>query len=161
MGSKQVEKPKPPEKTQKEILREQKRNIEKSIRNIEKELKNTEKEEAKMKTEIKKLVNAGNTTTAKQVAKDIVRLKNQGAKLNQFIGQLKGVSLRIASVGAINSISEAMEETGKAISMISGKMDAGKIQMLTKQLLMEDSKLEMKSDLMGEIIDNMNKLVFE
>ena len=53
MGSKQPEPPKEPEKTTKEIIRDQKRGIDKSIRNLEKEKKNTEREEEKMKKEIK------------------------------------------------------------------------------------------------------------
>ncbi len=156
MGSK-PEKPKEPEKTQKEIIREQRRNIDRSIRDLERELKKTDKDEAKMKKEIKGLVEKGQTVAAKGMAKDIVRLKNQSKKLNQFIGQLRGVSLRVASLGALSSLSEAMEETGKAIATVSKNLDSSKLQKLSKQLVMEDAKLEMKSEMMGEILDGMGE----
>jgi len=138
-------------------IRQQKRNIQHSVRNIEREKKRTERELDKIKKEIKKMAMAGQTKAAKMMAKDIVRMRNQVDKMNQFCGQLKGVEIRISGLNSLNELSEAMEEAGKSIMAVSGKLDAKKMQTLSKQLCMEDAKLDMKSEMMTEILDSMGE----
>lgn len=140
-----------------EQIRQQKRNIQHSIRNIEREKKRTERELEKMKKEIKTMVTKGQTTAAKMLAKDIVRMKNQIEKMTQFCGQLKAVEIRVGSLSSLNELTIAMEEAGKAIMSVSNKLDAGKMQQLSKQLCMEDAKLDMKSEMMSEILDGMGE----
>ena len=158
MGAEQAKEiQKAPEKSARELIREQKRNIERSIRNIEREKKHVERDEEKMKKEIKKMVTAGQTQAAKMLAKDIVRMKKQINQMTQFAGQLKAVSIRVGSLSSLNELSTAMEEAGKAIMMVSNKLDANKLNQLSKQLCMEDAKLDMKSEMMTEILDGMGE----
>jgi hypothetical protein len=156
MGQAEVKVPEK-EVSARDQIRQQKRNIQHSIRNIEREKKRTEKEQEKMKKEIKKMVTAGQTKAARTLAKDIVRMKNQIEKMTQFCGQLKAVEIRVGSLSSLNELSIAMEEAGKAIMTVSSKLDAGKMQQLSKQLCMEDAKLDMKSEMMGEILDGMGE----
>ena len=157
MGQEQTKQPEVKELSAKDQIRQQKRNIQHSIRNIEREKKKTERELEKMKKEIKKMVTAGQTNSAKTLAKDIVRMKNQIEKMTQFCGQLKAVEIRVGSLSSLNELASAMEDAGKAIMVVSSKLDAGKMQQLSKQLCMEDAKLDMKSDMMSEILDGMGE----
>lgn len=157
MGQQESTVPQVKELTPKEQIRQQRRNIQHSIRNIEREKRNMERDEAKMKKEIKKMVTKGQTQAAKMLAKDIVRLKKQGERMTQFIGQLKAVEIRVGSLSSLNELSTAMEEAGKAIMTVSSKLSPQKLQQLSKQLIMEDAKLDMKSEMMSEILDGMGE----
>jgi charged multivesicular body protein 2B len=91
------------------------------------------------------------------IARDIVRMKGQIEKMTEFCGQLKAVSLRISSISTLNELSNAMEEAGKAITAVSGKLDAQKLAEMAKTLSKEDAKLDMKQEMMTEILDGIGE----
>ena len=95
-----------PEKPVKEQIREQKRAVVRSKRNLQREQKKLEHEKKKMIKEIKKMAQKGQTTGAKMLAKDIVRSTNQIKKLEQFVGQLSSISMRISSCSSLNELRE-------------------------------------------------------
>ena len=86
-----------PEMPVRDQIRLQKRSVDRSRRVLEREAKKLERERKKMLAQIKKLAEKGQTAGAKMLAKDIVRAKNQQAKIEQAVGQLNAVSLRIGS----------------------------------------------------------------
>lgn len=70
---------------------------------------------------------------------------------------LKTLSLRVAMINSVNELTSALEEAGKAISLVSGQLDAGKLSELSRGLAKEDAKLEMKQELLSEVMDNMGE----
>ena len=145
-----------PEKPIKEQIREQKRSVDRSKRSLEREAKKLERERKKMLAQIKKMAEKGQTTGAKMLAKDIVRSKNQQAKLEQFIGQLNAVSLRIGSCASLNELGDAMNNCAKAMTLVSSKLDTKKLAQIGKTLAKQDMMLEMKSDMMSEVLDSLD-----
>ena len=145
-----------PEKPIKEQIREQKRSVDRSKRSLEREAKKLERERKKMLAQIKKMAENGQTTGAKMLAKDIVRSKNQQAKLEQFIGQLNAVSLRIGSCASLNELGDAMNNCAKAMTLVSSKLDTKKLAQIGKTLAKQDMMLEMKSDMMSEVLDSLD-----
>ena len=89
------------------------------------------------------------------MARDIVRLTNQINKMSEFVGQLTAVSMRISSISSLNELSNAMEEAGKAITIVSSKLDSGKLANMAKTMAKEDAKLDMKQDMMQDILDDL------
>jgi superfamily II DNA/RNA helicase len=75
----------------------------------------------------------------------------------EFVGQLKACIMRISSVSTLNELSLAMEEAGKAISLVSGKLDTKKLAEISKTLVKEDARLDMKQDMMEDIFDNLGE----
>lgn len=73
------------------------------------------------------------------------------------MGHLKALSLRVSTINSINELTTALEEAGKAISLVSGHLDAGKLSELSKGLAKEDAKLEMKQEFLSEVLDNMGE----
>ena len=146
-----------PEKPVKEQIREQKRAVDRSKRNLQREQKKLEREKKKMLTEIKKMAQKGQTTGAKMLAKDIVRATNQMKKLEQFVGQLNAVSMRISSCSTLNELGDAMNNAAKAMTLVSNKLDTKKLQAMAKVLAKEDMKLEMKSDMMSDVLDSLGE----
>ena len=146
-----------PEKPIKDQIREQKRSVDRSKRALEREAKKLERERKKMLAQIKKMAQKGQTTGAKMLAKDIVRSKNQQAKLEQFVGQLSAVSLRIGSCASLNELGDAMSNCAKAMTLVSSKLDTKKIAQMGKELAKQDMMLEMKSDMMSEVLDSLDE----
>ena len=146
-----------PEKPIKDQIREQKRSVDRSKRALEREKRKLENEKKKMLREIKKMAQKGQTTGAKMLAKDIVRSKNQQAKLEQFVGQLSAVSLRIGSCASLNELGDAMSNCAKAMTLVSSKLDTKKIAQMGKELAKQDMMLEMKSDMMSEVLDSLDE----
>ena len=146
-----------PEKPVREQIREQKRQVDRSSRNLVREQKKLEREKKKMLVEIKKMATKGQTAGAKMLAKDIVRCTNQIKKIDQFVGQLKAVSMRITSCSTLNELGDAMSNAAKAMTLVSNKLDPKKMQQLAKIVAKEDFKLDMVSDMMGESMDTLGE----
>ena len=146
-----------PEVPVKEQIRAQKRSVDRSKRSLEREQKKLEREKKKMLQEIKKMAAKGQTTGAKMLAKDIVRSTNQIKKLEQFVGQLNAVSMRISSCSTLNELGDAMNSAAKAMTLVSNKLDTKKLQQIAKVLEKEDMKLDMKSDMMSDIMDSIGE----
>ena len=142
-----------PEKPVKEQIRDQKRAVDRSKRNLVREQKKLEREKKKMLAEIKKMAQKGQTAGAKMLAKDIVRSTNQIKKIEQFVGQLTAVSMRISSCQTLNELGDAMTNASKAMTLVSNKLDPKKMQQMAKIVAKEDFKLDMISDMMGEAMD--------
>ena len=146
-----------PEKPLKEQIREQKRSVDRSKRGLEREAKKLERDRKKMLTEIKKLATKGQVQGAKMMAKDIVRCQNQIKKLEQFIGQLNAVSLRIGMCNSLNELGDAMTNCANAMTLVSSKLDAKKVAELGRTMAKEDMKLDMKADMMSDVLDSLDE----
>ena len=146
----------PPEIPVKEQIKMQKRSVDRSRRALEREAKKLERERKKMLTQIKKLAESGKTTGAKMLAKDIIRSKNQQAKIEQCVGQLSAVSLRIGACASLNELSDAMTNCANAMTLVSSKLDAKKMAHMAKEMAKQDMQLEMKSDMMSEVLEALD-----
>ena len=146
-----------PEKPVKEQIKEQKRSVERSKRALEREAKKLERDRKKMLAQIKKLAEKGQTTGVKMLAKDIVRCKTQKEKLEQFIGQLNAVALRIGSCSSLNELGDAMTNCANAMTLVSSKLDTKKLAEMGKMMAKQDMALDMKSEMMEEILDSLDE----
>ena len=145
-----------PEIPVKEQIKMQKRSVDRSRRALEREAKKLERERKKMLVQIKKLAEKGQTTGAKMMARDIVRSKSQQAKLEQFVGQLSAVSLRIGSCATLNELGDAMANCANAMILVSSKLDAKKLAHMAKEIAKQDMQLDMKADMMSDILESID-----
>jgi hypothetical protein len=77
--------------------------------------------------------------------------------MTDFIGQLTALSFRIGSISTLNELSDALENAGKAMSLVSSKLDSGKLANMAKTLAKEDAKLDMKEDMMNDILEGIGE----
>ena len=135
----------------------QKRSVDRSRRSLEREAKKLERERKKMLTQIKKLAEKGQTTGAKMLAKDIVRAQKQQQKLEQFVGQLNAVSLRIGSCMTLNELGDAMANCANAMTLVSSKLDPKRLAQMAKEIAKQDELLEMKSEMISEVLESLDE----
>ena len=85
------------------------------------------------------------------MARDIVRMTTQMNKLTEFIGQLSAISLRISSVNSLNELSDAMDQAGKAMTLVSSKL-----AQIGTTMAKEDAKLDMMQDILDDLGGEMD-----
>ena len=91
------------------------------------------------------------------LARDIVRINAQTARLTDFIGQLSALSLKISCMSSLNELNDAMTNAAQAMCLVSSKLDTNKLRNMAKVMAKEDAKLEMKQDMMSDVLDGVGE----
>ena len=136
-------------------FKSQQRAIDKSRRTIDREREKMERQRKKNLEEFKKMAQNGNQAGAKMMAKDIVRLQNQSKNVEKFSGQLKGISMKVQNANSLNTISNAIENSAQAMNIVNQNLDMKNLQNKGRDMIKQNAKLEMKSDMINDAMDNM------
>lgn len=140
--------------TVKEQVRTSQRDIGRSVRDIEKEVLALKREEQKLIKEIKQTAAKGNTAGAKQLAKSLIRLRGQEAKLQASMGQLRGVKTSIATAAATATVGNSMATASAAMASVGQAANPAKMQQTMQQFAKENAKMDMASEMMGDAVDD-------
>ena len=80
-------------------MKQNKRIIDRAAKKVERENKKLQGSEKKIIAEVKKMAKAGQHKAAKILARDLVRNRNQVAQYYMMASQLKGLSMKISTMG--------------------------------------------------------------
>ncbi|THF95092.1 hypothetical protein TEA_000327 [Camellia sinensis var. sinensis] len=120
--------------TAKEALRESKREMTNATRGIEKEITTLQLEEKKLVAEIKRTAKTGNEAATKILARQLIRLRQQIAKLQGSRAQMRGIATHTQAMSAQSSVAVGMQGASKAMASMT--------------------KTEMMSDVIDDALDN-------
>lgn len=138
-------------KDQKQVVREQKRKIGKSQRELDREIRQLDQQERKVQAECKVLAKKGQMDSAKILAKEIIRIRQQKAKLYQARGHLTGASTRVTTMQSTGQVAKAMGSSAKVMGQMNRQTNVAQMgrtmQEFDKQSQMADMKGEMMDDL--------------
>jgi hypothetical protein len=138
-------------------LRQQKRQIERTKRALNRKKNKLERHKKKMESEIKKLILNNQYLGAKMLAKEIVRINNQIKKITEFSFQLNTISFKISTFSSLNILNGVIEQVNNSINIINSKLDLGKLSNLSKTIFKENMNLNIKEDMINDILDNINE----
>ena len=138
-------------------LLQQKRQIERTKRALNRKKNKLERHKKKMESEIKKLILNNQYLGAKMLAKDIVRINNQIKKITEFSFQLNTISFKISTFSSLNILNDVIEQVNNSINIINSKLDLGKLSNLSKTIFKENMNLNIKEDMINDILDNINE----
>ncbi|KAK4792072.1 hypothetical protein SAY86_022507 [Trapa natans] len=158
-------------KTPAELLRENKRMLDKSIREIERERQGLQTQEKKLIAEIKKSAKQGQMVSesswnglskliigiegaVRVMAKDLIRTRHQIEKFFKLKSQLQGVSLRIQTLKSTQAMGEAMKGVTKAMGQMNRQMNLPSLQKIMRDFEMQNERMEMTAEVMGDAIDD-------
>ncbi|KAG0094398.1 hypothetical protein BGZ93_007257 [Podila epicladia] len=119
-----------------EVLRGHQRTLKKAQREIGRELMKLENQERKVIVDIKRAAKAGQMSSCRIMAKDLIRTRRHFQKLYQMKTQLQGVGLRIQTMGAM-----------------SKNMNWPQLQQTIMEFEKESAILDMKEEIMSDTID--------
>jgi charged multivesicular body protein 2A len=141
-------------KTPAELLRENKRMLDKAIRELDRERLGLQNQDKKLITEIKKMAKANQMESVKVMAKSLVRNRHAITKMYQLKSQLQAVSLRMATLKSTQAMSEAMRGATRAMGAMNRQMNMPALQKIMRDFEMQNERMEMTSDVMGDAIDD-------
>ncbi|KAM7254539.1 hypothetical protein ACFE04_003919 [Oxalis oulophora] len=128
--------------------------LDKSIREIERERQGLQNQEKKLIVEIKKNAKQGQMGAVKVMAKDLIRTRHQIEKFYKLKSQLQGVSLRIQTLKSTHAMGEAMKGVTKAMGQMNRQMNLPSLQKIMREFEMQNEKMELVSEVMGDAIDD-------
>ncbi|CAL5353611.1 unnamed protein product [Camellia sinensis] len=153
--------------TAKEALRESKREMTNATRAVLRRKsppcnwKYVEKfigNEKKLVAEIKRTAKTGNEAATKILARQLIRLRQQIAKLQGSRAQMRGIATHTQAMSAQSSVAVGMQGASKAMASMTKQMSPAKqakaIQEFQKQSAQMDMATEMMSDVIDDALDN-------
>lgn len=136
-------------------MKSEQRAIDKSRRTIEREKEKLDRQRMKNLEAFKKMAQSGNQAGAKMMAKDIVRMQNQSKNLEKISGQMSGMKMKVQNANSLNTINKALESSANAMNLANRNMNIGNLQNNAKNIMKLNEKLEMKSDMISDALDNL------
>ena len=136
-------------------MKSEQRAIDKSRRTIEREKEKLDRQRMKNLEAFKKMAQSGNQAGAKMMAKDIVRMQNQSKNLEKISGQMNGMKMKVQNANSLNTINKALESSANAMNLANRNMNIGNLQNNAKNIMKLNDKLEMKSDMISDALDNL------
>lgn len=136
-------------------MKSEQRAIDKSRRTIEREKEKLDRQRMKNLEAFKKMAQSGNQAGAKMMAKDIVRMQNQSKNLEKISGQMSGMKMKVQNANSLNTINKALESSANAMNLANRNMNIGNLQNNAKNIMKLNEKLEMKSDMISDALDNI------
>jgi len=136
-------------------IRNQQRMIDKSRKNIERERNKIEFQKKKEMEEIKKLALSGKHEEAKKLAQKINMKNNQINNFDKISGQMKGMSAKVQQVNTYNKMGDAMESCSNALNLANQNLNLDKIKNNSKNMMIQNEKLNTKSDMIYDALDNV------
>lgn len=99
-----------PQKSMKEIIREQKRMVDRSIRQLDREKLNLERDEKKLTNEIKVSAKKNQLKAVRVQAKDLVRIRKNQEKFVNLTAQLRAISLQMTTMASTHAMTQSMKQ---------------------------------------------------
>eukprot|EP00010_Vexillifera_abyssalis_P007376 CAMPEP_0201548698 /NCGR_PEP_ID=MMETSP0173_2-20130828/5226_1 /ASSEMBLY_ACC=CAM_ASM_000268 /TAXON_ID=218659 /ORGANISM="Vexillifera sp., Strain DIVA3 564/2" /LENGTH=276 /DNA_ID=CAMNT_0047958149 /DNA_START=65 /DNA_END=895 /DNA_ORIENTATION=+ len=142
-------------KTTKEIIREQQKSLRRNIREIEREQKVLERSEKQTIIQIKKHARAGETSSARILARNLVRTRAQANKLLEMTAHLKNVSTQIQMLKSQQAVAEAMKGCTKAMVRMNRQINVPAMQSMMMEFERQSEMLGMKDEIISDAMDDM------
>ncbi|CAM9599486.1 unnamed protein product [Phaeothamnion confervicola] len=128
--------------------------INRAVREIDREKTNLEKQEKKLIAEIKKNAKAGQMSSVKILAKDLVRTRNYVTKFIEFRSHLQGVALKLETVRSHEAMASAMKDVTKAMVKLNKQVNVPALQKIMTDFARENERSELTGELIGDVIDD-------
>jgi charged multivesicular body protein 2B len=140
--------------TAKEALRESKREMANATRGIEREITTLQLEEKKLVAEIKRTAKTGNEAATKTLARQLVRLRQQIAKLQASRAQMRGIATHTQAISAQSSVAVGMKGATQAMSAMNKQMDPAKQAKVMQDFQRQSAQMDMTTEMMSDAIDD-------
>jgi len=147
------EKP-PPKQSPKEALASTKKNLKKPARDIERELRVLDRQEVKLQNDIKKLAGEGQTNSAKIMAKELIRVRQQRENLLKTKLTLAQVKSKTETASANLAVTNAMSGATKAMKTMNSINSAEKMNSTFSEFEKQKMIMDMQEDLLDELLED-------
>lgn len=133
-----------PQKSMKEIVRENQRVLKRGIRELERDIRKLEQEERKTLGEAKKLAKDGQMSMATAKAKQVKKYRMNIKKFTEIKSNHESMNVYLTTVKMEAALSDTMKGMTNALSMVNEKTSTKEMSAIVKQFMKEREKAEMQ-----------------
>ncbi|KAL2623899.1 hypothetical protein R1flu_008144 [Riccia fluitans] len=137
-----------------DALRTSKREMAVATRGIEREIGTLQIEEKKLVAEIKKTAKTGNEAATKILARQLIRLRQQIAKLQGSRAQMRGVATHTQAMYANTAVAGAMKGANKAMAAMNKQMEPAKQAKVMREFEKQSAQMDMTTEMISDSIDD-------
>ncbi|XP_059660332.1 vacuolar protein sorting-associated protein 2 homolog 3 [Cornus florida] len=140
--------------TAKEALRQSKKEMANATRGVEREITALQVEEKKLVAEIKRTAKTGNEAATKILARQLIRLRQQIAKLQGSRAQMRGIATHTQAMSAQSSVAVGLTGASKVMGSMNKQMDPAKQAMVIREFQKQSAQMDMSTEMMSDAIDD-------
>ncbi|CAD6186355.1 unnamed protein product [Caenorhabditis auriculariae] len=137
----------------KEQMRENKRDLRKANRELESDRRGMERREKELEAEIKKLAKQGHTDSAKQLARQLIQLRNQRTKSVGMSAKISGVQAQQTHLHSMSKMSNVMGQTVNVMKTMEKQMPLDKMAKNMRDFQMAQEKMGLTEEMMNDTLD--------
>eukprot|EP00180_Rhodochaete_pulchella_P001462 Plantae.Rhodophyta-Rhodochaete_pulchella.ctg22754.p1 GENE.Plantae.Rhodophyta-Rhodochaete_pulchella.ctg22754~~Plantae.Rhodophyta-Rhodochaete_pulchella.ctg22754.p1 ORF type:complete len:224 (+),score=59.44 Plantae.Rhodophyta-Rhodochaete_pulchella.ctg22754:217-888(+) len=147
--------PPPPPPTLKEQIRENKRSIDRSCRELDRERVKLEHQEKTIQMQIRKVAREGQMSSARIMAKDLVRTRQNVSKMYQMRTQLQSVSMQMTTMQTTQAMSDAMGSVVRTMTAMNQQFNLPSMQQVVMEYEKQSGKMEMTQEMMDDAMEDV------
>ncbi|CAB3261347.1 unnamed protein product [Arctia plantaginis] len=141
--------------TVKEQQRQNDRELRKAARDIDRDKANLEREEKKLELEIKKMAKEGNNDGCKILAKQLVQLRNQKARMYNANSKITNVQMHNKAMTSNIAIANAMGTTAQTMGNMNKIMNPHQIAKDMEAFKQANAKMDMTDEMISDTLDDI------
>ncbi|KAA6383060.1 MAG: putative SNF7 family protein [Streblomastix strix] len=135
-------------------IRQNKRTIDKTIVEIDRAIQQMQTEENRQKKEVKKALKDQQPASAKILAKNIVRVRNNMKRMYQMRANMNALQLRVQTVASTQQMLDCMKGVGVVLKNMNKNMNIAGSNDIMKQFLRENDEIGLKMDMIDSSLDD-------
>lgn len=143
-------KPKP---TPQQQLREWQRRLRQECRVIERQIRDVEREEKTVQKAIKEAAKRNDMTSAKSLAKEIVRSRKAVNRLHENRAQLNSISMHLGEIVATARTVGHLSKSAEVMKLVNGLMKAPEMAVTMQEFSKEMTKAGVIEEIMNDAVD--------
>ncbi|KAA6369447.1 MAG: putative SNF7 family protein [Streblomastix strix] len=136
-------------------IRQNKNTIDRTIREIDNAIQQMQIEEKKQKAEVRKALKDQQPTSAKILAKNIVRVRNSITRMHQMRSNMVGLQLRVVTVGSAQQMLECMKGVGAVLKNMNQNMKVQDSNQIMQDFMKENDIIGMNMEIIDQEFANM------
>eukprot|EP00892_Ulva_mutabilis_P005852 jgi/Ulvmu1/3639/UM017_0052.1 len=141
-------------KTLKDEVRDAQKTNRKGVREIETELRKLDREETKLISDMKQAAKT-NPATAKVLAKQLVRLRQNRQRMQGSAAQITGINAGLKTQQIMHTSMTAVAASAEAMGKVSTAMDPAKVAHTAQEFAKQNARMEMAGGLMDDAMEDM------
>jgi charged multivesicular body protein 2A len=143
------------QKTPAEVMKEHSTVLGRTQRRIDRERATLETDEKELITKIRNSANRGQIESARSMALNLVRMRNQIKKLHQLHAQIDAVKMQINSMRTTVEMAEAMRGVTGSMRTANRQINLPQLQQILMDFERQTMAMDMKQDIMNDTMQSV------
>ncbi|KAK4537075.1 hypothetical protein CDCA_CDCA11G3100 [Cyanidium caldarium] len=140
--------------TPEQKLRKYKRTIDRAVREVDRERIKMQRVEQQRKNEIRKLARDGQHKSMRIAARDLVRVRNNVARMYEVRSQMQSVQMQLSSMRSSEAMTEAVRGIVKSMRLMNRQVNLPRINAILQEFERENEILGMKQEVLDDAMEN-------